>query len=144
MNKIHCENVCSDYIQVETGEYDGVKKCYIDIHSDVGRIILDAKKIRKLRKQLKRALAEIEAESGVKDDAWIPKPGDRVKFVDEATLDVMDKCTWHPKVGEIYVVRHVYDGSMYKGFSLMETPDEKFTLLSHGYKFRASGFEPVA
>lgn len=136
------------YIAVEHEWYDG-KTILVSMQSNgLGNpeysVELDAKKIRKLRKQLKRALAEIEAESGVKDDAWIPKPGDRVKFVDEATLDFMDKRTWHPKVGEIYVVSHVYDGGMYKGFSLMETPDEKYTLLSHGYKFRASGFEPVA
>lgn len=66
MKKIHCENVCFDYIQVNTGEYGGVKKCSIDIHSNVDRIILDADKIRKLRKQLKRALMKIE---GVSDES---------------------------------------------------------------------------
>lgn len=66
MKKIYCEHVCSDYIQVKTDKYGGVKKCSIDIHSDVDRIILDAEKIRKLRKQLKRALIEIE---GKPDDS---------------------------------------------------------------------------
>ena len=66
MKKIHCENVCFDYIQVNTGEYGGVKKCSIDIHSNVDRIILDADKIRKLHKQLKRALMKIE---GVSDES---------------------------------------------------------------------------
>ena len=62
MKKIHCENVYHDYIQVKVGEYAEEKKCSIDIHSNVDRIILDAKKIRKLRKQLKRALMKIEGE----------------------------------------------------------------------------------
>lgn len=78
MKKIYCEHVCSDYIQVNTGEYGGVKKCSIDIHSNVDRIILDADKIRELRKQLKRALLEIEGkpEDSMREAEY--KPGDSV------------------------------------------------------------------
>lgn len=65
MEKICCDFCAEDYIQISpTGSSDII----LDVIQDrkLARIRLSAAKIRKLRKQLKRALAKIE---GVSDES---------------------------------------------------------------------------
>lgn len=63
MKKIRCEINNNDYIKVREDRWLEERYCAIDIHADSGRIILSPAKIRKLRKQLKQVLIEIERDN---------------------------------------------------------------------------------
>ena len=64
MKKICCEINDNDFIKVQGAGWVEGGYYSIDLYSDRGRIILSPAKIRKLRKQLKRALVKIEGISG--------------------------------------------------------------------------------
>lgn len=77
----------------------------------------------------------------VDKENWIPKPGDKVRFVDAETLDAWDMNGWYPKEGNDYTVKSFGD-ECYKSISLEECPEEKDSPYD-GYQFRLSGFEPA-
>lgn len=62
MRKIRCKTNANDFIKVHGDGWVEEGECAIELHADSGKIILSPAKIRKLRKQLKRALIEIEGE----------------------------------------------------------------------------------
>lgn len=68
MKKIKCSVNPEDFIKVQGDGWVEDGNFAIDLHADSGRVILSPSKIRKLRKQLKRALIEIEGEK--KEDDW--------------------------------------------------------------------------
>ena len=76
MKKICCEINDNDFIEVYRDGWVEDGYYAIDLYADSGRIILSPAKIRKLRKQLKRALKKIEGE---KEEY---KPGDSVYLAD--------------------------------------------------------------
>lgn len=66
MKKIKCTLNPGDFIKVQGGGWAEEGYCSIELYADSGKVILSPDKIRKLRKQLKRALIEIE---GVQDES---------------------------------------------------------------------------
>lgn len=80
MKKIRCNWVHNDYIKIELADdTHPVRDVIIRVESsDEGCVRLSPEKICKLRKQLKRALVEIEGEKCKKAQAEEYKPGDRV------------------------------------------------------------------
>ena len=64
MKKIRCDMNTKDFIKVQGGGWAEEGYCSIELRADTGRVILSPDKIRKLRKQLKRALIEIEGLPG--------------------------------------------------------------------------------
>ena len=63
-NQIELEKAFKDFIKVQGGGWAEEGYCSIELRADTGRVILSPDKIRKLRKQLKRALIEIEGLPG--------------------------------------------------------------------------------
>ena len=68
MKKICCEINANDFIRVQGSGWAEEGYYSIDLRANSGRIILSPNKIRKLRKQLKRALIEIEGVSDAEHD----------------------------------------------------------------------------
>ena len=62
MKKIKCALNPEDFIKVQGGRWAEEGYCSIDLRADSERVILSPDKIRKLRKQLKRALMKIEGD----------------------------------------------------------------------------------
>lgn len=143
MKKIKCNWCDDDWIEINIAS-DTVTPEDIIIQvesSDNNCIRLSPDKIRKLRKQLKKALLKIEGEKEEPEE-WIPSKGDRVIFTDDSYLDELDRKDWHPKVGEIYVVREYHVTEFYNAVTLEETPDRKRSANFDGWAFDISGFSP--
>lgn len=68
MKKIRCALNPDEFIKVQGGGWEEEGYYSIELRADSGKVILSPDKIRKLRKQLKRALIEIEGEK--KGDDW--------------------------------------------------------------------------
>ena len=95
MKKIYCDLEGKDYILINSGEWGRMCAASIDISTiSSGRIVIGAGKIRKLRKQLKKALIAIEGEG--KEEGW--KSGDKVFLVHGCT-EGDDYCTSPSVIG---------------------------------------------
>ena len=90
MKKIYCKYVPDDYLHITIGGDD----VWVDIKQDntVATFALCPDQIRKLRKQLKRALVKIEGVEPNKAQDEEYKPGDRVYLI-EGNGEGKDWCT---------------------------------------------------
>ena len=96
MKKIRCDMMSDDYMRVTFDD----DYAFIDTNqgSEKTEIALTPAKIRKLRKQLKRALIEIKGRDAEKAQAEEYNPGDRVYLI-EGHNEGDDWCTSPTVVG---------------------------------------------
>ncbi|QHJ84371.1 MAG: hypothetical protein [Bacteriophage sp.] len=81
MKKIRCELDNGDYAQISVE--DGFVNLYVDQDDDVNVVVFSPAKIRKLRKQLKKALLQIEGVKKAEGD-WF-SPGKKVVITGDNT-----------------------------------------------------------
>ena len=98
MKKIYCDMDREDFLKVETDErhgYISIKNC-----GETKDVMLSPDKIRKLRKQLKKALEQIEGVKETAEDDWF-SPGKKVVITGNSN------CHEFP-IGTIAIIRENY------------------------------------